>query len=325
MLRAVLVGIRFVNSSFYVVSMEPVISVFLDSERTYIALLEPDSKGYSLAYINSTEKPIDFTELGATGASAAVEELHSVFMEIAGAATKVSISLPMESVFAHQFPAPEDMSEKNVRELVQFEISQHFPQQIADAFTSVVYTLHPRLDGVRMMLAVIVDNTMMEQARELVAPLMADADRIEFAQLAAHNAYRYNYPDEKGTSFMIVGVQKKYLDVSVVHKGELAYYHLVPFSNKEKVGELCEAELQKILDEYVPFVDGVFFFGSQLTHSVVEAAATVLSIPARRLNAFRMITTTLGERERAYCTRVAHVFPPCIGGVVPALQQAMEL
>lgn len=305
--------------------MEPVISVFLDSERTYIALLEPDAKGYSLAYINSTEKPIDFTELENGEASAAVDELHGVFMEIAGAASKISVTLPMESVFAHQFPAPEDMSEENVRELVQFEINQHFPQQVADAFTSVVYPLHPRLDGVRMMLAIIVDNAMLNQARELMSPLMADADRIEFAQLAAHNACRYNYPDDEGTSFMIVGVQKKYLDVSVIHKGELAYYHLVPFADKGQVGELCEEELQKVLDEYVPFVDGVFFFGSQLTNSVVEMASAVLSVPVRRLNAFRMITTTLGERERSYCIRVAHVFPPCIGSVVPALQQAMEL
>lgn len=301
--------------------MEPVISVFFDSERTYIALLEPDAKGYSLAYINSTTSPIDFLQIE----QGAIEELHGVFMEIAGAASKVNVTLPMESVFVHQFPAPDDMSEANVRELVQFEISQHFPQQNAEDFTSIAYTLYPRLDGVRMMFAVIVDKNMLGQVREILAPLMAEVDRIEFAQLAAHSAHKYSYPDDEGSSFMVVGVQSKYLDVSVVHKGALAYYHLVPFDDQGSIGDLCEEELQRVLDEYVPFVDAVLFYGSQLTSDMVDITSAKLSIPVRRLNAFRMITTTLGERERAYCIRVAHVFPPCIGSVVPALQKRMEL
>ncbi len=301
--------------------MEPVISVFFDSDRTYIALLEPDAKGWSLAYINSTTQPIDLA-LGSEGS--AVQELESVMAEIAGAASSVHVTLPMESVFVHQFPAPLTDSVDEIRELVRFEISQHFPHQDAEGFSSTVYTMSPRLDRTSMMMAVIMEQNMLGTVRSVLAPLMADIARIDTAQMAAHNALSYNYPDNDGASFLVCGVQERYVDVSVIRKGSMAYYHLVPLS-ENSIGAVCEEELNRVLDEYVPFVDGAFFFGSGLTRERYESAASSISLPAHRLNAFRMLTTTLGERERAYCSRVGHIFPACIGNIFPDLQHGLSV
>lgn len=301
--------------------MEPIISVFFDNDRTYIALLEPDAKGWSLAYINSTTQPLDLA-LGHD--SGAVQELESVMMEIAGAASSVHVTLPMESVFVHQFPAPILGSADEIRDLLRFEISQHFPHQDAQGFSSVVYTLSPRIDRTSMMMAVIMEHNMLGTVREVLAPLMANIERIDTAQMAAHNALLYNYPDHEGASFAVFGVQERYLDVSVIRNNVMAYYHLAPLGERS-IGEVCEEELNRVLDEYVPFIDGAFFFGSGLTRARYETAAAAISVPAHRMNAFRMLTTTLGERERAYCSRVGHIFPSCIGNIFPNMQKGLEI
>lgn len=306
--------------------MEPVISVFFDSDRTYVALLEPDAKGYSLAYINSTRQPVDLTGSGeAMDSITAVVELHEVFMEIAGAASVANVTLPMESVFVHQFPAPVDLSEQQITELVRFEISQHFPNQDTEAFMSIVYPMCPRLDGTRMMIAVIMERSMIKLVHELMQPLGAEISRIDVAQIAAHNTFAYNYPETGGTSFIVFGVQERYIDVSVVKNSELCYYQLTPLADPAQIGEVCEEQLTKVLDEYVSFVDSAFLFGSGLTQDMFVAATKKMTIPVLRLNAFRMVSTTLGDRERAYCTRVAHIFPPCIGNILPELRQGIKL
>jgi hypothetical protein len=306
--------------------MEPVISVFFDSDHTYVALLEPDAKGYSLAYINSTRQSVDLTDGGeAMGGISAVVELHEVFMEIAGASSVANVTLPMESVFVHQFPAPLELSEQQITELVRFEISQHFPNQDADAFTSVVYPMCPRLDGTRMMMAVIMERSVIRLVHELLQPLGAEISRIDVAQIAAHNTLAYNYPDNEGSSFIVFGVQERYIDVSVIKNNELCYYQLTPLADRSQIGEVCEEQLARVLDEYVPFVDGAFLFGSGLTQEMFTAVQRKMTIPAVRLNAFRMVSTTLGDRERAYCTRVAHIFPPCLGSVLPELGKGIKL
>ncbi len=288
--------------------------------------MEPDAKGYSLAYINSTQQSVDLTDSGeAMGSISAVVELHEVFMEIAGAASIANVTLPMESVFIHQFPAPLELSEQQITELVRFEISQHFPNQDADAFTSVVYPMCPRLDGTRMMMAVIMERSVIRLVNELLQPLGAEIQRIDVAQLAAHNTFAYNYPETDGTSFIVFGVQERYIDVSVVKNNELCYYQLTPLADRSKIGEVCEEQLTKVLDEYVSFVDGAFLFGSGLTQEMFNAVNQKMTVPAVRLNAFRMVSTTLGDRERAYCARVAHIFPPCLGNVLPELRKGIKL
>lgn len=304
--------------------MEPLISVFFDTDRCYVALLEPDAKGWSLAYINSTRQPVDLSG-GSDDDIAAVVELHEVFMEIAGAASKVHITLPMESVFVHQFPAPSGMAAQEVRDLVRFEISQHFPYQDAAGFTSVVYPMCPRLDETRMMMAVIVERSVLASVNRLVQPLGAETGRIEVAQLAAHNTFAYNYPETGGSSFIVFGVQDRYMDVSVVKDNNICYYQLTPLGDRSQIGNVCEEQLDKVLEEYVPFVDAAFLFGSGLTQDMLSAVTQKLTIPVQRLNAFRMTSTTLGERERAYCTRVAHIFPPCVGNALPELRKGMEV
>lgn len=305
--------------------MEPTISIYFDNDRTYLALFEPDNKGLSLAYINSTNAPIDFANALEFEDSAGVAQLNELIMEIAGAASKCSVSLPMESVFAHQFPAPIGLSPSETQDLLRLEISQHFPHHDAKEFTSSVFPLYPKLNQTQMMLAIILEKNTLSLLNMIVTQLYSELDRVEVAQLSAHNALAYNYPEFSNQTIAVFGVQGNYMDVSVMKNNQLAYYHLIPLNRGDNVGEKCENEIQKILEEYVPFIDSAFLFGSHLNKIMLDQAINKLSIPVQRINTFRMLTTTLGERERQYCSRIAHILPPCVGAILPSINRSIVL
>ncbi|HYF02061.1 MAG TPA: hypothetical protein VEC36_01700, partial [Patescibacteria group bacterium] len=84
-----------------------------------------------------------------------------------------------------------------------------------------------------------------------------------------------------------------------------------------------EREMQKLLAEYVPFIDAAFLFGSGLTKPMLEAAQSVIPVQVERLNSFRMMKPELDDRARQYASRVAHIFPACVGGGLPPMQESM--
>lgn len=295
--------------------MEPVISVFFDNDRSYIALLEPDGKGLSLAYIDSTAHPIEFTGGQFNKESAGIAELQNSLWEIAGAAQEVVVTLSMESVFVKQIPAPPNLGTDDIRELIHFEIAQHYPQHDSGSFSSVAFPMSPKRDGSQMMLAILMENMTQSILSDILAPLGAPISRTSVAQIAAQNAYSYCYPERKNSIDILFGFQGKYLDVSVIKKGELAYFNVVPVNPGFSLTEICQLEIDRALDEFVAYIDKAFFFGFGILKADLDAVQ--LTIPAQRLNAFRMTSTTLGERERAYCSRVAHILPPCLGAAMP--------
>jgi len=106
------------------------------------------------------------------------------------------------------------------------------------------------------------------------------------------------------------------------------YYNLVSLPDLEKFGDSLEKEFDKLTSDYISHLDGLYFFGTGLKAEHIEIAKEKLSkkIPLiGRLNAFRMMTTSLSQREREYCSRVSHIFPPCIGGCFPAYHEHIQL
>lgn len=306
---------------------EPVISVYFAPDRTYICLFEPDAKGLSLAYINSTEEPIDFF-LVQSAEDLELEpgytQLQEVLMEIAGAATDIRVVLPLSSAYLYQFPAPPSLKKEEVAELLEFEINQRFPNRNPDEFVSRVYQLEPKLDGSSMLMAILVEQRIKDLITTALAMLGGEITDFTTSQIAAHDAFRLNYPEQDGC-FCLFNVSERYADVSAIRSGKTAYINTTPAESEEMVADAVGGEMRTILDEYVPFVDGIFMFGSTLTKNALDLCATREEVPVKRLNGMRMVTTTLGERERAYVARVAHNVVCCVGAAIPSGEYAAEV
>ena len=91
---------------------------------------------------------------------------------------------------------------------------------------------------------------------------------------------------------------------------------------------LTPEEIEKLLSEYTPGIDAIFLYGLSLTKEIlidVQESLGLIVPVIKRLNAFRMFSTSLTDREKEYCSRTAHIFPACIGAIMPNFQERLKL
>lgn len=305
--------------------IEPTASIYFDNDHVFLSLIERDSKGLSLAYVNSTTRPVDFFQMGEPAFDEMVAELQETLAEIAFAATRVTVALAMENLEFRHLPAPENLATNEMQRLLEFELAQMYPGQDLKQFSTDVFPLRARLDKSSHALAVITDRQVRARLDTILEVLGAPVTSVLPAQVAAQNAVLYNYPERTDHSIMLVGIQGKYADVSIMQGTTIAYQNVLSIPPGTNLGEMCNNELETALSNYVPFVDSILMFGYGLHNSALSEVRSHVEIPVERCNAFRMFTTTLGSRERDYCARTAHIFPPCVGAALPLIQPTITL
>lgn len=309
--------------------MKSALSVFFNIDRTYMAIITPEDNSLTLDYVDATRNQIDLENIFDVDGDEGVTELRSFIDKIRHRINRVSITIPAESVFVAQFPGQRDMTEEQLNKLVNLEIKQAYPQYNTDEFVSNVIPLEKRTTGQEMMLASIMQKDIIDTCKEIFKDYLPITN-IEISQLNAHTAFVYNYPESLEKNIMILGVQDQFIDVSIIKKSQPAYYNLLSFSDsdKDKVGTFIEEEHKKLLKEVIDKIDGIYFFGTGLTKDIYTAAAAKaldLGLETGRLNAFRMVKANVDERTKNYCKIMQHVFPPCIGAVIPAYHERIRL
>lgn len=308
--------------------MKQSLSVFFNNDRTYFSMFEKVRNGLILTYINSTKYPVNFSRMDDENTIQGILEVKEIISEIKSELGRVSVTLTADNVIVSQFPGMKKIDMNELRKLVSFEIRQSYPQFNFENFITNIIPFEPRLDGQKMMMAVIISKQDLESCRSLLQPLNQPLDNIEITQLNAHTAFMYNYPERAEQVVALFGFQGNFVDISVIKQGKPLYYNIAILKDLDKIGELCDSQFQKILTSYVGKIDAVFFFGSGLTIKMFKLSsesASMKGIESHRFNAFRMMETKLDSREREYCSRVSHIFPPCIGGGIPAYHERFKL
>lgn len=308
--------------------MSKTISIFFNTDKTYLTYVEKQKDGLELLYLNSTESRIDLEYADSDESVAGMQELSAMIDDIGKEFDRVTLTLPAESVFVSKIPGSADLSPKDLKKLVNFEIRQTFPQFSFEDFTTTVTPLAPTLDGKVMILCVIVPNDILQAATNIISSLNHRINSIEISQLSAHSAFRYNYPELADKNIVLASIQNQFIDISLSKNGVPAYYALASFSSNDQIGEVVEREFQKILSESAETLDGAFFFGNNLNKDIFMACwetSMIVGIEAKRLNPFRMMRSPLGRREREYCARTFQIYPPCVGGSLPSYHHRIKL
>jgi len=302
--------------------MESTLSVFFGTDRTYVTLLAQGKKGAEITYINSIPSTVkdenDYLDV--------LMELESFLPPIAAGAKQLRMCIPAENALIHQFPAVSRANIDQIKSLLQLEIKQAYPLMTLDDFSTVAYPIATSTGGREMMIAIMLNKKYLMACEFVLGVTALPLERTVVSQFAAHASLLYNYPEQRENTAVIFAAQESFIDVSILKKGRLAYYNLIPLQRNANIGKVCSDEIEKILNgKIVSFVDGAFLLGPGLTKSGFESAVKALSIPVRRLNAFRMMTTSLSEREREYCIRTAHLYSPCIGTSLPDIHAGDEI
>jgi hypothetical protein len=307
--------------------MSRTLSVFLNSDRIYIAAFEPTAKGLELIYLNSTECPFD-PEFPDDDRSVLASQEFGIYLEDLGPISGATICLPAESALLRQIPAKQDMTKDELGKLVNLEIRSAFSQYDPSMFYSRVIPLAPRLDTRHSMLAVMIQKSYVKACESLFAGTNIPVLNFDISQLNAHNAFIYNYPEQHDKTVAILGVQNQFIDVSVIQNCKPLYYNLASYSSPDDIGAICENEFTRIMTDYAGFIDSAYLFGLGLTKPMLDTAQQTLMglvMESGRANAFRMISTKLTDRDRKYCAATAHIYMPCVGAVLPPYHETIKL
>jgi hypothetical protein len=327
-------------------------TLYFDSYRTYCAVVEQRGDEQSLTYLNATTTPFDFTRpVPEVLASGAMQETASILAPIVGTVRSCAVATTMESVLAHQIPYSNTLTTDELRRLVRLEASEHLPSYDPSQFLATIYPLYGFAANPYMAMSVLVSKTVTSVAEEAARILNADLQRLTVTQMAAHTAFRYNYPEERGVT-ALVGFQRGYLDISIVRNTVLLHTMTICLEQEltdtlheaaelgfeqEKhalehtgLGELCYDALSEAAAAVDARIEAAYFFGADLTKAALDelqasVKMTEANIMIQRLNPLRRLSTTLDGRLREYCSRVAHILAPSIGTALPEVQTGIIL
>lgn len=297
--------------------MSSTLSLFFNQDRTYIAAISQGGKGLVLDLIDSTEEGIDLENYQYEDTSERQEDLISRIEPIKDKIDFVSVTLPAESVIVTQLPADTNQDPDTLRDLLGLEIRQSYPHFNREEFVANIIPMSKKKNGVESVLGVIFTNELIQNCTELLKPLGLDIANIDFSQMNAHSAFLYNYPEHRDKETMIFSIQDNFIDISVVKEGMPCYYNLLSYSDNSDIPELIEKQHAHITDNVTDSISGAYFFGKGLTKDLylqVWETCMLIGVETARLNAFRMLDTELGQREKDYAGRTQHIFPPVIGG-----------
>lgn len=308
--------------------MKTLLTVFFASDRIYLAVVKTPTKGLALAYINSTETSLDLENPSNPQSKKAINEFENLLDDIPFMIDETYITLPVESVLVSQFPGKHGISEKELKQLISLEIRQSYPTLSPADFKSTVIPLAEMKDNTKTMLGVIISNKIFETCTNIFSSKDLKINNIEISQLNAHSAFLYNYPEHSFKTVVLFGIQGQFIDVSVLQSGKPIYYNLLSFTDAKQFNQIIKIEVNKLLSDYVGFLDAAYFFGTDLNKNLMNSAKNSLKefiSDVGRLNAFRMLITKLDDRTRQYCSRTQHIYPPCIGACLPSYQEKIDI
>lgn len=306
--------------------MELTLSVYFGNDRTYLTLVKPKEDGLELVYLNATSSHIDLDNI--ENSQSGVLELNKILDDINHDIGQLTVTLPSENVLVTKFPSKPNITLDELKKLVNLEIRQNFPQYNHDDFTSTTIKFAPKLDGVSMDIAVIIPKQNYISCKKILEKIKVPISNTEISQFNAHNAFLFNYPDYTDKTVVLIGIYSQFIDFSVMTDTKPLYYNLLNFKEENEFGKILENEINKLLNEYVNFIDAVYFFGSNLNKELYTTAKEGLKgivMETGKFNAFRMLSTHLDIRDKEYSSRTAHIYPPCIGACIKPYHERLKI
>ena len=296
---------------------ERTLSIYLNTDRIYLTGVRVENNRAMLDYIESTNHHLDLENIDNSESKNALSELEAILSGLEFKPDKLTVTLPAESIFITKFPAKQSFSKEQLRQLVNLELRQAYPEFSYDNFEVMIAPIYSVKSKKDYMIGMIILKSDLEFLSSFFTKFNLKISNIEISQFAAYSSFMFNYPEMRDKTIMIIGYQGQFLDCTVHRNGETLYYNINSISDPNQIGEATENEYAKIIESAVDEVDAVYFYGSSLTRNITLAlweTGMVLGImEAKRLNPFRMMGTSLDKRHLEYCSRTFQIYPPCVG------------
>ncbi len=301
--------------------MEKVLSIYLNTDRTYITKVIQNPEGLELEYLNSTSQPIDIESIHLDPSLSILRDVENIIDQTEQDFDKINIVFPADSIIIAHMPSKLDIQKEEIVELVSLEIKRFYPNLNITNFEIQVFQLPVSQSQTFSQVAVIIQKSDIDFFNSFFAKYNKKIYYTYASQIAAANAFLYNYPELAEKYSVIVGAQNNYMDITILKSNQLVYLGLVNYQNTAEIPELLEQEINKLMGNVVPELNGgLFYYGNDINKEVAMALweiSMLLGLEGKRLNAFRMIKTKLDTRDREYISRTLQIYPSCIGAAIP--------
>lgn len=296
---------------------ERTLSIYLNTDRIYLTGIRIHNNRAMLDYIESTNHHIDLENIDSDESKNALKELEVILSGLDFKPDRLTVTLPAESIYITKFPAKSSYSKEQLRQLIDLELRQAYPQFSYDNFEVMITPLYAPKTKQESMIGMIFLKSDIKFLSEFFNKFSLKISNFEISQLAAFSTFMFNYPEMREKTVMIIGYQGQFLDFSVHQNGKTLYYNINSISDVNQIGEATEKEYEKIQETTVDEVEAVYFYGSSLTRNITlslwETGMVLGIMEAKRLNPFRMMGTSLDKRHLEYCSRTFQIYPPCMG------------
>ena len=299
--------------------MNTTLSVYFGSERTYISLLNTAREGIEVLHVNAFPQTLRNEDDIQILSQIISKDLAPYF----GMVQMVNFSIPIEKVYIYQVPNADLSRKAEIKALLNEEIQQAEPEKTADDFSIMLIPGHATEDGSKHMLAIMTDLALIDMCKKCFSSFKVPIKFTQNSQFSAPSACMMNYPEFAHKTIAVLGVQERFIDVSVLTEGNLAFYSLYGITADDDFGSVCIKILTSVLPQYLPSLDLALLYGEGLRKDLLHTLSHAVTVDTMRFNAFRglLSTTSLGISDIALCNKAAHVFPPAIGASLKPLQE----
>ncbi|MBL7999754.1 MAG: hypothetical protein JNL32_14105, partial [Candidatus Kapabacteria bacterium] len=291
-----------------------ILSITFNINRTYAALCTLTQRGLRIEQIDAISEEIDiFNDDVLAGEGLAL--LHELLFTLKMPPSAIHLALPPEAMLVQHIPSMPGAPPDEVRDMLSLEIMQNAPDLDLDDYDAALYPMNPKLDASEMTLAVMTEQSVLHRISKMIGAFGTPVVQVMPRQFATHSAMLYSHPELRKKSVVVFGIKGRTIETSVVHQSQLAYYNATPVANAGAISEMCDGEIEKVLSSYLPYIDAAYFYGDSLTREVLSAVSSRISgviSTVERLNPFRLsYSESLTQREREFCSRMAHAYAPC--------------
>lgn len=224
-------------------------------------------------------------------------------------AQNVSLALDSSSLFIHRIPIEENAPDAAIREQVEWELAQYFPDAGAGAFITDYHRMS-QFPSVRLneVLSVSVRKSVAQSIGKVLKGLGLRLQVVDADHFAAESALRVNYPDSLRRHVALVGIKEERIDISILKNGNLeAYRHVSVHSTEEIIAEV--GSLAQESGGVFTIVAYGTALNAELLHGIRQEAGSLVEA----LNPLRHVAIADSLRVAEHLTTPSYRFASVIG------------
>ena len=243
-------------------------------------------------------------------ADALVTELSTLLQQAGATAQLISFALPTSPLFIHTFPVDPKLDDDELKEYLQWELQQYFPDAGPKDFITDAHVIPSKEKDARRTFMVGVRRGIIAFLQKVTAGLKLKLQIVDIDHFSSEKTFTANYPEFKKDTAVLFGVGKSGIDASVVKNHEMVDYRSYP--NTAGLGVTIKQYLTHIKQQDdVQKVAGLYLHGSQVPSDALSALSSETGVEIISLDAFRHLTAA--ETVDKALSAESHRFAAAIG------------